>query len=527
MYRARAEFSSGEDVRQLPGGWLPELASFLALLGVYRAWCLVMPLQQGRDFVTYMSYFVQYFRTEPVDHLLMLFRTPGAPMFFGALDSLGGPGLVDAALTLLFAASLTCLFRAIRRSWNIPMAVALLVLLSLLPSYNWAWHTVASESLTCAGVAFLSAACLGAYRSPRPARWALCGVLVFALAMIRPSGQLFILLGLGAFFLAGQGVPARGRLFAVMLIPFLVLSSLWMAHNSFRYGEFTLARGGTALIPAYRVFLWDRIMSPDNGPASRGLALAVARDLLPRPEYREKQVDLDLFFTVGDSFMFADLIALCDRAWGWDSGYAMLMRAALEAVAAHPGTYLSGLTDTLWLVFSSSEHDIFAKSRARWPEHPDVAAHKKRIGMGEPELPGNTEILRSSSVYWLSSGSGRFPHVDADFLEVKAKEKEYEARYPWILDAVNSKPWAMKLWIGLARASAWFFVLPLLGLLCFLEASPRCSAVKWLGGVSLVILVATYMGTDAVIQFRNPFDPVFVLAGLAGVGALARRLIKN
>ena len=55
-----------------------------------------------------------------------------------------------------------------------------------------------------------------------------------------------------------------------------------------------------------------------------------------------------------------------------------------------------------------------------------------------------------------------------------------------------------------------------MGLLCFLEATPRCSAVKWFCGVSLVILVATYMGTDAVIQFRNPFDPVFVLAALAG-----------
>lgn len=479
-----------------------------------------MPLQQGRDFVTYMSYFVQYFRAEPVDHLLMLFRTPGAPMFFGGVDKLGGPVLVDTALNLLFAASLTCLFRAVRSAWCIPAAGVLLGLLSLLPSYNWAWHTVASESLTCAGVALLSAACLGAFRDPSPARWALCGVLVFLLAMIRPSGQLFALLCLAPFFLRGHTLPVRTRLFAAMLIPFLVLSSLWMAHNYVRYGEFTLARGGTALIPAYRVFLWDRIMNQENGPASRELATAVACDLLPRPEYREKQVDLDLFFKSGDSFMFADLIALSDRTWGWDSSYSMLRRAAVEAVAVHPRTYLSGLAGTLWLVFSSSEHDIFGKIRERWPEHPDATAHKKRIGMGDPALPGNTEILNSSSVYWLSSGSGRFPHVDADFLEVRAKEKEYQAKYPWILDAVNSQPWAMKLWIGLAQVSAWFFVLPLLGLLCFFEATPRCSAVRWLFGVSMTILVATYMGTDAVIQFRNPFDPVFVLAALAGIGAV-------
>ena len=75
-----------------------------------------MPLQQGRDFVTYMSYYIQFFREHPVDHMLMLFRTPGTPLMFGTLDRLGGPALVDWALTALYAASLTILFRAVRLS---------------------------------------------------------------------------------------------------------------------------------------------------------------------------------------------------------------------------------------------------------------------------------------------------------------------------------------------------------------------------------------------------------------------------
>lgn len=502
--------------------WWPEAAAFLALLAVYRGWSQIAPLQQGRDFVTYMSYFVQIFRAEPVDHLLMLFRTPGAPLFFGSLDAQGGPALVDASLNILFASSLTCLFRAVRLNWNTLAATLLLCLLALLPSYNWAWHTVASESLSCAGVAFLAAACIGAFRKPTQARWALLGVLAFTLSMIRPSGQLFALLSLGALSQVGMSFKVRLRLLAAMLVPFALLTTAWMTHNAVRYGEFTVARGGAAIIPAYRVFLWDRIMKPENGPASRLLAEAVASDLLPRKEYRDKQVDLDLFFSAGDSFMFADLIPLSDRTWGWDSGYSMLRRAALEAVYAHPGTYLSGLADTLWLVFSSSEHDIFAKSRRRWPEPANVAEHKRRIGLEAPALPGNVEILSSSSEYWLASGSGRFPHVDAEFLEVKAREKEYLEKYPALLAALGDRPLAMKVWVGLARASSWFFVLPLLGLLCFLEPSPRCAAVRWLYCVSAAILVVTYMGTDAVIQFRNPFDPIFILSGVAGLAALRR-----
>lgn len=502
------------------GNWWPELTALLILAAVYRGWSQIAPLQQGRDFVTYMSYFAQLFRAEPVDHLLMLFRTPGAPLFFGTLDALGGPALVDGALNILFALSLTCLFRAVRMAWSPLAAWTVLGLLALLPSYNWAWHTVASESLSCAGVAFLAAASIKAFRQPTPARWAGLGLWAFALSMVRPSGQLFALLSLGALSLAGVSVTVRFRLLAAMLLPFALLTTAWMTHNAVRYGEFTVARGGAALIPAYRVFLWERIMRPDNGPASRALAEAVTRDLLPRKEYRDKQVDLDLFFTAGDSFMFADLIPLCDRTWGWESDYAMLRRAALEAVYASPGVYFSGLTDTLWLVFSSSEHDIFAKSRRRWPEPPNVAEHKRRIGLQAPSLPGNVEILSSSSEYWLASGSGQFPHVDADYLDVKAREKEYLEKYPALLAALGDRPWAMKLWVALARASSWFFVLPLLGLLCFLEPSPRCSAVRWLLCVSAVILVVTYMGTDAVIQFRNPFDPVFVLAGVAGLAMI-------
>jgi len=511
---------SGRDPRRNIRPVLAVAVAFLSLLGVYRAWSLVMPLQQGRDFVTYMSWYVQFFRAEPVDHLLMLFRTPGAPLFFGGLDALGGPALVDAGLNILFAGSLACLFHAVRAAWNTVAAWAVLVLLALLPSYNWAWHTVASESLTCAGVAFLAAATIHAFRDPRPGRWVLLGLTAFALAMVRPSGLAFIVLSGASLFITAKPLRARARLLAFALTPFLLLTTAWMVHNSVRYGEFTFARGGAALIPAYRVFLWERIMKPENGPASRELADAVARDLLPRQEYRDKQVDLDLFFQAGDSFMFADLVPLSDRAWGWDSNYRMLRRAAIEAIAAHPGVYLRGLADTLWMVFSSSEHDIFAKARARWPEPAAVAEHKRRIGMPPPALPGNVEILSNSSVYWLASGSGRFPHVDKDFLEVKAREQDYLERYPAFLDAMNFDQTALLIWIRLAQASSWFFVLPLAGLLCLIERSPRASAVKWLYAVSALILGGTYMGTDAVLQFRNPFDPVFVLAAVAGVVAV-------
>ena len=62
----------------------------------------------------------------------------------------------------------------------------------------------------------------------------------------------------------------------------------------------------------------ERAASPETAVSKPAAAAA----LLPRQEYRDKQVDLDLFFSAGDSFMFADLVPLSDRAWGWDSNYS-------------------------------------------------------------------------------------------------------------------------------------------------------------------------------------------------------------
>ena len=54
----------------------------------------------------------------------------------------------------------------------------------------------------------------------------------------------------------------------------------------------SFAAAGQA-VPLYRAFVVDGIVAPDNGEASRELARAVARDLLPREPYRSYGIDLD------------------------------------------------------------------------------------------------------------------------------------------------------------------------------------------------------------------------------------------
>lgn len=498
--------------------------AFLALLCVHRAWSLVFPLQQGRDFHTYIHYYAQFFQAEPVDHALMLFRTPGAPLFFGLLDALGGPALVDAALTVLFGASLAALFAEARRAFGRATAWGLLALLALLPAYNWAWHTVATESLTCAGVALFAAAVLRAFRCVGAWPWAACGAWAFALAMIRPSGALFGLVCLAAPLAPAQDKGARPRRFAAALAVFAGLTVLWMGHNLARYGEFTLARGGAALLPAHRAFIVDRVMAPENGPASRALADAVTRDLLPRPPYRDRGIGLDLFFASGDSLFFADLIALCDRDPGWADNHALLRRAALEGIAAHPAEYLAGVRDTLRLVFSVSELELHARIKERWPVPEAVRRHREALGLPPVLGLGFESFLEHPAASWLSGGSGRFRPTEAARAAERERVEAIAARYPDFMGAMHPSPLGARTWAALAQAWSWFFALVPLGALCALDPRPAGRAVLVLWGLSLALLALTYMGVDAVFQFRSPFDPVFLLAALAGPAGAWRRL---
>ena len=46
----------------------------------------------------------------------------------------------------------------------------------------------------------------------------------------------------------------------------------WSVHNGVRFDTYGLARGGNAIVPFYRAFITDNIVSPENGEQSRRLA---------------------------------------------------------------------------------------------------------------------------------------------------------------------------------------------------------------------------------------------------------------
>ena len=115
-------------------------------------------------------------------------------------------------------------------------------------------------------------------------------------------------------------------------------------HNGVRFDSWGLARGGNAIIPFYRAFITDHIISPENGDDSRRLAAAMQRHLLTREPYRSYGVTLDQLFRDGSFRVHEDLYLLSDQVFGWDSDYGVLRGAGVEGVRAHPGTYARGVS---------------------------------------------------------------------------------------------------------------------------------------------------------------------------------------
>ena len=80
-------------------------AVFALALFVFGLRSIALPVIPGRDFGTYIGYYVQMWDWHSVVPMSMLFRTPLAPLVLGGtLDLLGGWGL-QSAMALLFAAS--------------------------------------------------------------------------------------------------------------------------------------------------------------------------------------------------------------------------------------------------------------------------------------------------------------------------------------------------------------------------------------------------------------------------------------
>ena len=179
-------------------------------------------------------------------------------------------------------------------------------------------------------------------------------------------------------------VPAVWRrrlgLLAIPLVA-VVVAVNWSSVQNPAENVRSFAQGPPSDIFLFRAFEMDRIVSPENGPASRHLASVVERELLANEPYRSYDVDLDEFFSSGSDRMFVDLASL--------GGSADLQVVTEEAIRRHPGTFAAGIAGTIWAMLWSRR--VYGPETAVPSAEPGRGRDLGVVDVSDRELPQPTE----------------------------------------------------------------------------------------------------------------------------------------
>jgi len=477
---------------------------FAAALAVYGIESIAWPLRAGRDAATYLEYYVDIWHVHPAYPFLMLFRTPLAPLVFGALLQAGGPVLAEVAMAFAYATSVLA-FALVARRFGRSAAVVTAVALLVFPAYGALFHQVSSDPIFALALALWVLALTRAVAAGRVRGFVVAAVALVAMVLARPGAEALLVSAVVPLFL-----PAVWRrrlvLAGAYLAAAVVLLLAWSSYNDLRYGDFTVARGTWAGTPFYRTFVMEKIVQPRNGPASRELAQAVQTDLLTKRPYAQHHVTVAQFFSVEDDNMWDDLVNLSDRVWGWNSNYAILRRAGVEAIERHPGLYAHDVVSGMWSEVSSPY---------RWDatRMPAAAAPARALAAAPADL-----ATIGGNRWWLASTpSGRLP----DQARVDRQYREVSKLLRHLPDRSGSTSFASALnWISriFPRMAIWIA----LGLVALLVRRNR-AALPLLALVAggLLVVLATLLGYGPTPEYNLPFDPVYVLFGVAAV--LGRR----
>ncbi len=498
----------------------------LTALASYAVQALAWPLERGRDSWDYWLTFLQLGDRDPPFSALQVFRTPIAPLVTGIPMWLGGARLTEVVFACLYALSiLGWAWAVVPISRSAALATALVLLVT--PTYAGLFHEVSSDPVFAFLVAWWAGAVVRAWRTGTTWWLAAVGLGVALMTLCRPASQVALLSCVLVPLVARHGGRRILAGTAVAVAAAILPLGAWAAHNAVRYDDFTVARGSKAWVPFFRV---GGAVDPANGDASKRLAEAVEREVLPLPPYRSRGVDVQTYFHGLGNLEVIRMIALSDKVFGWDTDYDVLFDASLEAIRADPWWYVHGVADTFWQFLSQR---YAPELRVRPVPIPDQPAELTIDGKPFP-----APITVSPLVQAVRYG---FVWCPTDDLErcvvpdpVAALGDAGEARrYDELVDTVRD--WNAQLptrdsntWLaskGGTASDRW--PRPIL----WMAVAAVALAVRRPWGTAPVLIIAgvaaLVLGVHALSQapqseFELPFVPVWIVAALVGLMAPRR-----
>ena len=293
------------------------LALFVIALGVFWFQALGWPMAKGRDTWDYLVYYLQLFDAHPPLSQVQLFRAPLTPIAVGLPMALGGSLLLEVVFGVLFAVTVVAWSATAATFGRVP-ALASATLLLVYPAWATIYHQASSDAVFATGLSLWALVLARTLRRPSTAGFVVLGAGIAALVLIRPANQVL----LPAIFVPLLAAAAWRRRFtwvAVCLAAAVLPLAGWAVHNGVRYDDYTVTRGGRAWVPFLRVWLADRTIAPENGPASRRLAGLIEEHVLTEEPFKSLAVPLDAYLVNGTNYETVRLIALSDRYLGRDT----------------------------------------------------------------------------------------------------------------------------------------------------------------------------------------------------------------
>lgn len=493
----------------------------LVALASYALQALAWPLERGRDSWDYWLWFLQLLDREPPFSALAVFRTPITPLLTGAPMAIGGGRLLEVVMALVYAATIVGWAWAVRPlGARVAVATGLVMLVNV--PYAGLFHEVSSDFAFAALFALFAGLVVRALERPTRRRLVLLGLGVAALTLCRPTGQVALAACLLVPLVALPTWRGRAGAAGLAVLAAAVPLALWAIHNAVRYDDLTVARGGKAWVPFFKVA--GRV-DPASGDASRRLAEAVEREVLTQPPYAERGVDVGTYFHGAGNLEVVRMIALSDRVFGWDTDYQVLWDASLEAIRADPGWYLRDVADTVWAFLSQR---YAPEPRERPVPIPDLPAELVVDGKPFPApitVSPLVEAVRYGLVWCPTDDLERCVVPDpAAALGSESEGRRYTQLVSTIRDWNAQLPLrdsnaslASKAGTASVRWPRSFLWLAVAAVALAVRRPRGSAAVLVLGAVAGLILVVHALSQAPQSEFALPVQPVWIVAALVGL----------
>ena len=298
-------------------------------------------------------------------------------------------------------------------------------------------------------------------------------------------------------------------------------------HNGIRYDDLTVTRGGRAWVPFLRVWLADRTIAPENGPASRRLAGLVEDHVLTEEPFRSLDVPLDAYLANGSNYETVRLIALSDRVFGRDSNYDVIFDSAVEAIRKHPETYARGVADVFWQFLMQAPIREGVAPRAQTaPQPPAPTFESDGVVLPNPQATVLLDAVPYGFVWCASdyidsctvddpSRVWHDPATQRRYREVVSQVRAWDAELPSRTGRRRgSRRSSNRITPRFPRPPLWIAV----GVIALVWRRPRgwrTIVALWASAFAVLLIHAASQGIAP--EFALPLYPLFIVTALGAV----------